>query len=78
MFTKLEELGFCETGGVIEDELFPVLAIAVHEIKSEVLSSLDEVSTLKLLSPGVGVDGVTGALESHDCVLLSFTVLSHP
>lgn len=46
MFTKLEELGLCETGGVIEAELFPVLAIAVHERKSEVLPSLDEVSAL--------------------------------
>lgn len=46
MFTKLEELGFETVGGVIEAELFPVLAIAVHERKSEVLPSLDEVSAL--------------------------------
>lgn len=46
MFTKLEELGLlCDTGGVILDELFPVLAIAVQR-KSEVLPSLDEVSAL--------------------------------
>lgn len=46
IFTKLEELGLCETGGVIVAELFPVLAIGVHERKSEVLPSFDEVSAL--------------------------------
>jgi hypothetical protein len=76
----LDELGLCETGVIVE-EVFPVLVAAIveHARKSELLSSVDEFSFLKLLmSPWVGVDGVAGGLESQGCVLLSFDEFSHP